>query len=91
MAGVLDSARFSAFIGMELGVSVKDIRAMVLGGHGDMMVPLPRFSTVAGVPVTELIPAKRLEEIVQRDEITAVMRVADRLDHSAAVQIQSGQ
>ena len=53
MAGVLDSARISAFIGMELGVSVKDIRAMVLGGHGDQMVPLPRFTTVGGVPVTE--------------------------------------
>ena len=66
MAGLLDAARFSAFIAMELGVSVKDIRAMVLGGHGDMMVPLARFSTVAGVPVTELIPQKRLGEIVQR-------------------------
>jgi malate dehydrogenase len=66
MAGLLDSARFSAFIGMELGVSVKDIRATVLGGHGDQMVPLPRLTTVAGVPVTELIPAKRLGEIVQR-------------------------
>jgi malate dehydrogenase len=66
MAGVLDSARFSAFIAMELGVSVKDIRAMVLGGHGDQMVPLPRFTTVAGVPVTELIPADRLDPIVQR-------------------------
>jgi malate dehydrogenase len=66
MAGILDSARFSAFIAMELGISVKDIRAMVLGGHGDMMVPMPRFSTVAGIPVTELIPAERLEELVQR-------------------------
>jgi len=79
MAGVLDSARFSAFIGMELGVSVKDIRAMVLGGHGDQMVPLPRFTTVAGVPVTELIPAKRLDEIVQRTrdggaEIVAMLK-----------------
>ena len=79
MAGVLDSARFSAFIGMELGVSVKDIRAMVLGGHGDQMVPLPRFTTVAGVPVTELIPAKRLDEIVQRTrdggaEIVALLK-----------------
>jgi len=76
---VLDAARFAAFIGMELGVSVKDIRAMVLGGHGDMMVPLPRFSTVGGVPVTELIPAKRLAEIVQhtRDggaEIVALLK-----------------
>jgi malate dehydrogenase len=66
MAGVLDSARFSAFISMELGVSVKDIRAMVLGGHGDQMVPLPRFTTVGGVPVTELMPAERLEEIIRR-------------------------
>lgn len=79
MAGVLDAARFAAFIGMELGVSVKDIRAMVLGGHGDMMVPLPRFSTVGGVPVTELIPAKRLGEIVQRTrdggaEIVALLK-----------------
>jgi len=79
MAGVLDAARFAAFIGMELGVSVKDIRAVVLGGHGDLMVPLPRFSTVAGVPVTELIPAKRLAEIVQRTrdggaEIVALLK-----------------
>jgi len=66
MAGVLDSARFAAFLGMELDVSVKDIRAMVLGGHGDSMVPLPRYTTVGGVPVTELIPAERLAEIVQR-------------------------
>ena len=66
MAGVLDSARFSAFLAVELDVSVKDIRAMVLGGHGDSMVPLPRFTTVGGVPVTELIPPRRLEQIVQR-------------------------
>lgn len=66
MAGVLDSARFRAFIGMELGVSVENINAFVLGGHGDDMVPLGRFTTVAGVPVTELIPAARLEEIIQR-------------------------
>ncbi len=66
MAGVLDSARFRAFIGMELGVSVENINAFVLGGHGDDMVPLGRFTTVAGVPVTELIPQERLEEIIQR-------------------------
>jgi malate dehydrogenase len=66
MAGVLDSARFRAFIAMELKVSVQDVTAFVLGGHGDSMVPLPRFSTVAGIPLPELIPAKRLEEIVQR-------------------------
>ncbi len=66
MAGVLDSARFRAFLSMELNVSVENIHALVLGGHGDTMVPLPRFSTVAGVPITELIDAKRIDEIVTR-------------------------
>ncbi|MDI6726493.1 MAG: malate dehydrogenase, partial [Smithellaceae bacterium] len=66
MAGVLDSARFRAFISMELNVSVENIHAFVLGGHGDTMVPLPRFSTVAGVPITELISAERIEALVQR-------------------------
>ena len=66
MAGILDSARFRAFIAMELGVSGADIQAMVLGGHGDSMVPLPRFTTVGGITVTELIPAERLAQIVQR-------------------------
>lgn len=65
-AGVLDSARYAAFIAMELGVSVKEIRAMVLGGHGDSMVPLPRFSTVAGIPITELIPPNRIKAINDR-------------------------
>ncbi len=66
MAGVLDSARFRAFIAEELEVSVRDVRAFVLGGHGDTMVPLPRFSTVGGVPVTELMTAERIEQIVDR-------------------------
>jgi malate dehydrogenase len=66
MAGVLDSARFRSFVAMELDVSVEDVTAFVLGGHGDSMVPLPRFSTVAGIPLPELIPAARLEEIVTR-------------------------
>lgn len=66
MAGVLDSARFRTFIAEELKVSVENVTAFVLGGHGDTMVPLPRFSTVAGIPITELIEPKRLEEIVQR-------------------------
>lgn len=65
-AGVLDSARFRAFIAMELNVSPKDVNAFVLGGHGDSMVPLPRFSTVAGIPIPELISAERIEEIVAR-------------------------
>jgi malate dehydrogenase len=66
MAGVLDTARFRTFIAQELGVSVRDVQAFVLGGHGDTMVPLARLSTVAGVPVSELIPAERLAQIVQR-------------------------
>src|SRR5512142_172887 len=66
MAGVLDSARFRAFIAMELKVSVENVTAFVLGGHGDTMVPLPRYSTVAGIPITELMPADRLEKLVQR-------------------------
>jgi malate dehydrogenase len=66
MAGVLDSARFRAFIAMELQVSVECIHATVLGGHGDTMVPLPRFSTVSGIPITELIPKDRIEAMVKR-------------------------
>jgi malate dehydrogenase len=66
MAGVLDSARFRAFISMELNVSVENTHAFVLGGHGDTMVPLPRFSTVAGIPITELMSKDRIEELVDR-------------------------
>src|SRR5437773_97053 len=66
MAGVLDSARFRTFIAMELNVSVENIHAFVLGGHGDTMVPLPRYSTVAGVPITELLPKETIDRIVQR-------------------------
>jgi malate dehydrogenase len=66
MAGVLDSARFRAFIAMELGVSVEDTHAFVLGGHGDTMVPLPRYSTVAGIPITELMTPERVQALVQR-------------------------
>lgn len=66
MAGALDSARFMAFIAMELDVSVENINAFVLGGHGDDMVPLERYTTVAGVPITELMPKERVEALVQR-------------------------
>ena len=66
MAGVLDSARFRSFISDELQVSVRDIRGFVLGGHGDTMVPLPRYSTVGGVPITELMSAERIEALVER-------------------------
>lgn len=66
MAGVLDSARFRAFIAMELNVSVENTHAFVLGGHGDTMVPLPRYSTVAGIPITELMPPDRIEALAER-------------------------
>ncbi|MEJ2221634.1 MAG: malate dehydrogenase [Desulfobacterales bacterium] len=66
MAGVLDSARFRAFISMELNVSVENTHAFVLGGHGDTMVPLPRYSTVAGIPITELLSQDRIDALVDR-------------------------
>jgi malate dehydrogenase len=66
MAGVLDSARYRAFIGMELNVSVENIHAFVLGGHGDTMVPLPRYSTVAGIPITELLPKETIDRLSDR-------------------------
>jgi malate dehydrogenase len=65
-AGVLDSARYRTFIAMEAGVSVEDVQAMLMGGHGDEMVPLPRFSTIGGIPVSEFIGAERLAQIVDR-------------------------
>ncbi|CAI8044813.1 Malate dehydrogenase [Geodia barretti] len=65
-AGVLDSARFRYFISLELGVSVEDIQALVLGGHGDTMVPLPRYTTVNGIPIPQLIPEDRIEAMAQR-------------------------
>ncbi len=65
-AGVLDTARYRAFLAMELGVSVEDISALLMGGHGDTMVPMPSCTSVGGIPVTQLLDAKRLDEIVQR-------------------------
>jgi malate dehydrogenase len=66
MAGVLDSARFRTFIAQELQVSVENVTAFVLGGHGDSMVPLPRYSTVAGIPITDLLPPERIQALVKR-------------------------
>jgi malate dehydrogenase len=79
MAGVLDSARFRTFIARELGVSVSSTHAFVLGGHGDTMVPLPRYSTAGGVPITELLSADRIEALVDRTrnggaEIVALLK-----------------
>ncbi len=66
MAGVLDTARYRSFLALELDVSVEDIQAMVLGGHGDTMVPLVSYTTVSGIPITQLLPADRIEAIVDR-------------------------
>ena len=79
MAGVLDSARFETFIALELGVCPTDVNAMVLGSHGDLMVPLPRYSTVNGIPITELLDAATIERLVERTrnggaEIVALMQ-----------------
>src|SRR4029450_4792009 len=83
MAGVLDSARFRTFIAEELGVSVEDTHAFVLGGHGDTMVPLPRYSTVAGIPITELMTPERVDALVTRTanggaEIVALLKTGSR-------------
>ncbi len=69
MAGILDTARYRAFLATELNVSPKDIQALLMGGHGDTMVPLPRYTTVAGIPVTELISAEKLDAIVERTKV----------------------
>ncbi|MFQ6030956.1 MAG: malate dehydrogenase [Dehalococcoidia bacterium] len=79
MAGVLDTARYRTFIAQELDVSVEDVQAMVLGGHGDDMVPLVRYTTVGGIPVTELLPQGRIDQIVERTrqgggEIVALLK-----------------
>ncbi len=89
MAGVLDSARFRSFIADELEVSVRDVRAFVLGGHGDTMVPLPRYSTVGGVPITELLSAERIEQIVDRTrnggaEVVALLKTGSAFYAPAA-------
>ncbi|HTK45989.1 MAG TPA: malate dehydrogenase [Patescibacteria group bacterium] len=89
MAGVLDSARFRTFIAEELGVSVADTSAFVLGGHGDTMVPLPRYSTVAGIPITDLLSADRIRALVDRTanggaEIVALLKTGSAFYAPAA-------
>ena len=69
MAGVLDSARFRTFVAMELGISVEDVTAMVLGGHGDDMVPLVRYCTVAGIPVSQFLSKEKIDAIVKRTQV----------------------
>jgi malate dehydrogenase len=92
-AGILDSARMRAFMAMELNVSVENTHACVLGGHGDEMVPLPRYSTVAGIPITELLPADRIEAIVDRTrkgggEIVALLKQGSAFFAPSASTIQ---
>jgi malate dehydrogenase len=89
MAGVLDSARFRTFIAQELGVSVEDTHAFVLGGHGDTMVPLSRYSTVAGVPITEVLPADRVRALEERTanggaEVVALLKTGSAFYAPAA-------
>src|SRR6476659_1712810 len=89
MAGVLDSARFRTFIAMELGVSVEDTHAFVLGGHGDTMVPLPRYSTVAGIPITELLSPERVQALCDRTanggaEVVALLKTGSAFYAPAA-------
>jgi malate dehydrogenase len=93
MAGVLDSSRFSTFLAMELGCSVRDITPFVLGGHGDAMVPSTRYTTVAGIPVEDLIPADRLAQIVERTakggaEIVSLLRTGSAFYAPSAAVVQ---
>ncbi len=96
MAGVLDSARFRTFIAEELEVSVRDVRAFVLGGHGDTMVPLPRYSTVGGVPITELMTADRIEQLVNRTrnggaEVVALLKTGSAFYAPAASVVEMAE
>jgi malate dehydrogenase len=96
MAGVLDSARFRAFIAMELNVSVENTTAFVLSGHGDTMVPLPRYSTVAGIPITELLPKERIDAIVERTanggaEIVALLKTGSAFYAPASAAVEMAE
>ncbi len=82
MAGVLDSARFNYFIAQELGVSVEDIRCVLMGGHGDDMVPLPRFTTVGGVPIAELLDEEKIDELIEGTR-NGGMEIVNLLGYSA--------
>ena len=93
MAGILDSARFRVFIAMELNVSVEDIQALVLGGHGDSMVPLPRYSTVGGIPLTQILSEDKINNIVGRTrkaggEIVALLKTGSAYYSPSASAVQ---
>jgi len=96
MAGILDSARFRVFIAMELNVSVEDIQALVLGGHGDSMVPLPRYSTVGGIPLTQMLPEEKIDKIVARTrkaggEIVALLKTGSAYYSPSASAVQMAE
>ena len=96
MAGVLDSARFRAFVAWELGVSVQDVTALVLGGHGDTMVPLVRYCTVAGIPITKLLPAAKIDAIVERTknaggEVVGLLKTGSAFVSPAASAIEMAE
>jgi malate dehydrogenase len=93
MGGVLDSARFRTFVALELGVSSQDIEALVLGGHGDQMVPMPRFTTVKGIPITELLAANDINRIIERTrnggaEIVSLLKTGSAFYAPAAATVQ---
>lgn len=96
MAGVLDAARFRAFIAMALQVSVENIHATVLGGHGDTMVPLPRYSTVAGIPLPEVLSDERIEALVDRTrnggaEIVGLLKTGSAFYAPAAAAVEMAE
>jgi len=96
MAGVLDSARFRAFVAWELGVSVQDVTALVLGGHGDTMVPLVRYCTVAGIPITKLLPQGKIDAIVERTknaggEVVGLLKTGSAFVSPAASAIEMAE
>ncbi len=93
MAGILDTARFRYFVAEELNVSVEDVNGFVLGGHGDTMVPIPRLSTVAGIPLTELLPNEKIEQIVERTrkgggEIVSLLKTGSAFFAPSAAVVQ---
>jgi malate dehydrogenase len=93
MAGILDTARFRTFIAMELNVSMDNIHAFVLGGHGDAMVPIPRYSTVAGIPIPELLPQDRIDAIIERTrnggaEIVALLKTGSAFYAPSAATVE---
>lgn len=96
MAGVLDSSRFRAFVAWELGVSVRDVSALVLGGHGDTMVPLVRYCTVAGIPITKLLSQEKIDAIVERTknaggEVVALLKTGSAFVSPAASAVEMAE